>query len=110
MTNEPRRWEEEPLTENGKQRWDELEEEERLQANKGYVESEPSQTNEQNASSPTKTYKADCNVNSDRQHKPNDSDLSYYATISEHEEIAFLFRAASGWWDFSTKPTRRQDL
>jgi hypothetical protein len=92
MTDQPRRREDEQLTEKEKQRW---EEEQRLQANKGYVESETSQTNEQNAGSPTKTYKADGNVNSDRQYKPNDSDLSYYATISEHEEIALLFRAAT---------------
>src|SRR5215469_306848 len=52
MTDQPRQDDEEQLTQKEKQRWDELEEEETLQANNGYVESEVSQTNQHKASVP----------------------------------------------------------
>lgn len=85
---EKRQWDE---SEEEKRRWDELEDEERRrdQANNG-LEGQVVEVYEHKASPQT-----ELNVNSDRQSKPSDSDLSPNARISEREEIAMVFRTAA---------------
>lgn len=89
MTDEPQQEDEEQLTEEEKR--DELEDEERRrdQANNG-LEGQVVEVYEHKASPQT-----ELNVNSDRQSKPSDSDLSPNPGNSKHDEIAMVFRTAA---------------
>jgi hypothetical protein len=78
MIDQPQQEKEEQLTEKEKQRWDKLEEEERicLQAKNGLIEGEAAPTSKHKASLKINTNNADGNVNSDRQSKLSDSNPS----------------------------------